>query len=108
MIDVLERAINGYRACIVRIVVALEVIVRAGERRPALRPVGGVNPVMLKLARCDRGQGIVDVQNLDRTVDVPVVRRLPSDAKGNAVLVDGEVGDAGQVSNGVRGTFADV
>src|ERR1700727_1740958 len=107
MIDGLERAINGYRACIVRIVMALEVIVRAGERRPALRPIGGVNSVMLKLARCDRGQGIVDVQNLDRTVDVPVVRRLHSDAKGNAVLVDREVGETGLVSRSVRGTFAD-
>src|SRR6202522_3837289 len=62
---------------------------------------------MLKLAGCDRGEDIVGVQNLDRTVDVPVVRRLHSDAEGTAVLVDGEVGDAGQVSRGVRGTFTD-
>jgi len=63
---------------------------------------------MLKLAGCDRGEDIVGVQNLDRTVDVPVVRRLDSDAEGTAVLVDGEVGDTGLVSRGVRGTFADV
>jgi len=31
MIDVLERAIHGRCACIVRIIVALEVVVRAGN-----------------------------------------------------------------------------
>jgi hypothetical protein len=62
---------------------------------------------MLKLAGCDRGDDIVGVQKLDRTVDVPVVRRLQIDAEGTAVLIDGEVGDTGQVSRGVRGTFAD-
>src|ERR1700685_2594760 len=62
---------------------------------------------MLKLTGCDRGEDIVGVQNLDRTVDVPVVRRLHIDAEGAAVLIDGEVGDTGQVSRGVRGTFAD-
>src|ERR1700728_3963863 len=107
MIDVLERAINRRYAGIVRIVVALEVIVRAGERRPGPRSVSGVKSVMLKLAGCDRGEDIVGVQKLDRAVDLQVVRRLQSDAEGAAVLVDGDVGDTGQVSRGVRGTFAD-
>src|ERR1700678_1922211 len=62
---------------------------------------------MLKLTGCDRGEDIVGVQNLDRTVDVPVVRWLQSDAEGAAVLVDGVVGETGQIPRGVRGTFAD-
>ena len=113
MIDVIERTEVGRGVArevlvVVGVVVPLQVVEGAGDRRPGLWPVEGMHPVVLHLPESHRGEGVVVVHDLDAAVEVPVACGAQGGGEDSAVFVDGHLAGGrvvGRNRNIVRAMF---
>ena len=90
VINVTQRPVQRRDACVVGIVVPFQVVEGTSYSCPGPWPIQGVEPVVFRLPRPDRCEGIIGIEYLDRAVHIPLRRGTIGCGKDSAVLVNAD------------------